>query len=98
MIWTIIGLLAAILTMFGFVPQIIKMICTKHVKDVSLGTIIQFTIGVSLWTLYGLHLRDWIIVAANAVNLSTQIIALSLYTHYLRRDKMISLEKVSDKL
>lgn len=86
MIWQCIGGAAALLTMFGFVPQIIKMIKTKHVKDVSVGTLVQFSIGVSLWTLYGIYLRDYIIIAANVVNLSTQITALFLYARYRNRN------------
>jgi MtN3 and saliva related transmembrane protein len=79
MLWTTIGLTAAFLTMFGFVPQSIKMWKTKSVKDVSGLTLLQFSIGVSLWMLYGIHLRDYIIIGANAISLSILLIALGLY-------------------
>jgi MtN3 and saliva related transmembrane protein len=83
--WYIVGTLAALLTMFGFVPQIIKMFRTKSVKDISLLTFIQFSLGVSLWTLYGFHLGDIIIVSANSITLLILIIAIVLYFHYVRR-------------
>jgi len=55
--WYIIGIVAALLTTFGFVPQIIKMHKTRSSRDVSLATLCQFCAGVFLWTLYGMHLN-----------------------------------------
>lgn len=82
--WYIVGVLAALLTMFGFVPQVIKMFRTKSVKDISLPTFIQFSFGVSLWALYGFHLGDIIIICANSITLFILIIAIVLYFHCVR--------------
>lgn len=82
MFWTIIGITAASLTMFGFIPQIIKIYKTKSAKDISLIALLQFTMGISLWILYGIHLRDAIIIVANTVSVSTLFIALILYFRY----------------
>ena len=79
MVWTVVGIAGASLTMFGFVPQIIKMWKTRSVKDVSGLTLVQFGAGVALWMLYGIHLRDFIIIGANAVSLATLLIALVFY-------------------
>ncbi len=79
MSWTIVGITAASLTMFGFVPQIIKMWKTQSVKDVSGITLFQFSAGAALWMLYGMHLRDFIVIGANAISLATLLIALGLY-------------------
>jgi MtN3 and saliva related transmembrane protein len=79
MVWTVVGIAGASLTMFGFVPQIIKMWKTRSVKDVSGLTLVQFGAGVTLWMLYGIHLRDFIIIGANAVSLATLLIALVFY-------------------
>ncbi len=83
--WYLIGIAAALLTTFGFVPQIIKMHRIKSVKDVSLVTLIQFSAGVVLWTLYGIHLGDYIIIAANAVSFITLVVAIALYYYYNRK-------------
>ncbi len=77
--WYLIGVAAALLTTFGFVPQIIKMHRTKSVKDVSLVTLFQFSAGVILWTLYGIYLRDLIIIAANVISFITLLIAIIFY-------------------
>jgi len=79
MFWSAVGIAAALLTMFGFVPQIIKMWRTKSAEDVSGLTLLQFSVGGSLWIAYGLHLRDFIIAGANIVSLSTLFITLVLY-------------------
>jgi MtN3 and saliva related transmembrane protein len=77
--WLIIGSMAAVLTMFAFVPQIIKAVKTKSVKDVSLVTLLQLSLGVSLWIAYGIHLKDTVIIAANSITLFSLIILLALY-------------------
>jgi len=84
MLWTIIGVSAAILTMFAFIPQIIKIFKTKSASDVSPITLIQLSIGVSLWIIYGIHLKDAIIITANSITLMTLILLLSLYLNYGR--------------
>jgi len=77
--WAILGIAGASLTMFGFVPQILKMWKTQSAEDVSGLTLVQFGAGVTLWMLYGIHLRDFIIIGANAVSLAILIIALGFY-------------------
>ncbi|MBU4076158.1 MAG: hypothetical protein KKD46_04975 [Euryarchaeota archaeon] len=80
--WYLIGTAAALLTTFGFVPQIIKMHRTKSSRDVSVATLYQFSAGVVLWTFYGIHLGDIIIIAANAITFLTLVVAIVLYYHY----------------
>ncbi|MFZ3384346.1 MAG: SemiSWEET family transporter [Candidatus Methanoperedens sp.] len=84
-IWYLIGIFAALLTTFGFVPQIIKMHRTRSSKDVSLATLCQFSAGVFLWSLYGMHLGDAIIIMANAISFLTLMVAISLYYHYSKK-------------
>lgn len=87
MFWNIVGFIAAILTMFAFYPQIIKVARTKAVKDVSVLTLLQLSCGVSLWILYGFHLKDHIIIVANTVTLISLIILLILYFRLTRSIK-----------
>jgi len=84
--WYVVGSLGALLTSFGFVPQVRKMWQTKSVKDISPGTFAQFAAGVSLWAIYGAHLRDPVIIAANLVTLSTLVLGLTLYYRFFRRE------------
>ena len=87
MLWTCIGITAALLTMFGFVPQVVKMRKTRSAEDVSGFTLIQFSIGAALWILYGTHLGDLIIVGANSISLVITLTAFVLYVK-LSKDKV----------
>ena len=80
--WFLFGAMAAVLTTFGFVPQIIKMHRTKSSKDVSLATLYQFSAGVILWTFYGFHIGDIIIIAANVICFLTLVVAIGFYHYY----------------
>lgn len=73
---------AATLTMLGFIPQIALSLRTKSVKDVSPLTLFQLLFGVTLWIIYGIHLKDAIIIGANFVTLITLVILLILYFKY----------------
>jgi MtN3 and saliva related transmembrane protein len=84
--WYALGAVAAVLTSFGFLPQAVKMWRTKSVRDVSPFTIAQFIVGVSLWAIYGVHLRDPVIIAANLISLSIFILALALYFRFFKRE------------
>ena len=84
MIWNIVGLTAAILTMFSFIPQIVKVIKTQSAKDVSLITLVQSTFGAFLWFIYGVAKKDFIIILANAVSFITLIVLLMIYYKYGR--------------
>tara|TARA_R110001583_G_scaffold61034_3_gene180897 strand:- start:2371 stop:2625 length:255 start_codon:yes stop_codon:yes gene_type:complete len=66
---TIIGLFAAACTTFSFLPQALKVIKTKHTKDLSLGMYSIFTLGVLLWLIYGLLVKDLPLIIANIITL-----------------------------
>jgi MtN3 and saliva related transmembrane protein len=83
--WYLIGIGGALLTTFGFVPQIIKMHRTKSARDVSAVTLLQFSAGTVLWALYGYHLGDVIIISANVISFITLIVAIIMYNFYGRR-------------
>ncbi|MDO8491084.1 MAG: SemiSWEET family transporter [Dehalococcoidia bacterium] len=85
--WYLVGVAAALLTTFGFVPQIVKMVQTRTVKDISLLTLVQFSVGVTLWAAYGLHRADMVIVGANVVSLVIFIVAIVVYSWLKRRPK-----------
>jgi MtN3 and saliva related transmembrane protein len=82
MFWFAIGATAAILTMFAFLPQVAKIIKTKSVKDISLFALLQFSLGVFLWLLYGIYRNDFIIIVANAISLLIFLFATILYIKY----------------
>jgi len=82
MVWEIVGLAAAVLTMFGFLPQVIKMQRSKSVGDISLWAILQFMLGIILWLIYGIHLKNFVIILANTVTIFILVAALILFIKY----------------
>lgn len=82
MFWTFIGATAATLTMLAFIPQIALSLRTKSVKDVSPLTLFQLLFGVILWIIYGIHLKDPIIIGANTITLISLVVLLFLYFKY----------------
>lgn len=73
MIFKFIGLMAAFLTSTGFVPQIFKALKSRHVKDVSIFTLLLTAAGTLMWTIYGIYLGDTIIIWANIFTCSTVV-------------------------
>jgi MtN3 and saliva related transmembrane protein len=75
-----IGYIAATLTTASFLPQALQTFRTKDVSGISLGMYSVFTLGVSLWLLYGVLLQAWPIVVSNAVTvaLASYILAMKL--------------------
>ncbi len=78
MLWSIMGTIAAICTTVGFIPQIVRGIKTKELKDVSPMMLTLLLIGGSLWLAYGIHLKNPIIALANGFTLSFVIALLLL--------------------
>lgn len=64
-----IGSTAAALTTCSFIPQVWRVLKTRHTKDISLGMYALFTGGVSLWLVYGILLGAWPIIIANCITL-----------------------------
>jgi MtN3 and saliva related transmembrane protein len=87
--WELVGSGAAILTMFGFVPQILKIYQSKSVEDVSFLMLLQFSLGMLLWLLYGIHIKDNILIVSNAVSFSTLIVAVGFYLKYRKNNQNI---------
>ena len=54
----IVGILAGILILSGWVPQIIKGYKTKRLNDVSSYLMICIFAGAVLWLIYGIEIDD----------------------------------------
>lgn len=65
MLTSVIGTVAAILTVVGFVPQAWRVIKTRDVKNLSAAMWICSTTSFALWTLYGTSLGKFPIIVPN---------------------------------
>lgn len=78
----LIGYLAAIFTTAAYVPQTVKVIRTKSTRDISLGMFISISIGIFLWTVYGILLGSYPIILANATTLVMSMVILCYKIKY----------------
>ena len=79
---TLLGLIAATCTSISFLPQAIKTIKTKHIKDLSLGMYIVLTTGIFLWLVYGILIKDLPVIIANVITLIFTATILFLIIKY----------------
>ena len=63
----IIGYIAGILTTASFIPQVIRTWKLKETRDLSLAMLVLFAIGILLWTVYGIWIDSFPIIAANVI-------------------------------
>lgn len=73
-----LGLIAGTLTTLSFVPQVVRTWRTRSTRDLSLGMLIAFVIGVTLWLIYGLRIGERPIVVANAITLALALALLGM--------------------
>ena len=86
----VIGILAGILILSGWVPQIIKGYKTKKLTDVSSYLMILIFAGAVLWLVYGLALDDVYIMGVNLAAMFLTMIVLSMKLKYERNPKPTS--------
>lgn len=74
----LIGSIAGILTTLAFVPQVVRTWRTGSAASLSSGMLTMFSVGVTLWIVYGLALGSPSILLANAVTLALALTLLVL--------------------
>ena len=73
---TVLGLVAALFTTASFVPQVVKTWRSGSSSDLSLGMYSLFAVGIMLWLVYGVMIRDLPVVLANGITLVLVIAVL----------------------
>ena len=83
----VIGILAGILILSGWVPQILKGYKTKKLTDVSSYLMILIFVGAVLWLVYGLALDDIYIMGVNIAAMFLTMTVLAMKLKYERAAK-----------
>jgi len=81
-ILTIIGTLAGILILSGWVEQIIKGYKTKSLRDVSKYLMILISAGAFLWLIYGFIMTDVFIIGTNVTAIVLMMTVLIMKRKY----------------
>jgi MtN3 and saliva related transmembrane protein len=75
----ILGLVAGGITSVAMLPQLIKVLKEKDVKDLSLSMIVVLITGLSLWVWYGFMKDELPIILSNAFAVLVNIALLISY-------------------
>jgi len=78
----VIGIVAGILILSGWVPQIARGYKTKRLNDVSSYLMILIFAGAALWLVYGIALDDVYIMGVNIAVMVLTMIVLSMKLKY----------------
>lgn len=78
----IIGIVAGTCTTIAFLPQVAKVMRTKHTADISLPMYVIFSVGVFMWTCFGIVIRSLPVVIANGITLILALYILGAKLKY----------------
>jgi MtN3 and saliva related transmembrane protein len=78
---THIGLVAGFLTSVAVIPQVVRTYRTRHARDISIWQPLLLDIGMILWLIYGIMLKDLPLILANAFSIfcNTLLIGMKIY-------------------
>ena len=82
-----LGYAAAALTTLSLVPQAMHTFRTRDVSGISLGMYSAFTLGISLWLVYGVILGAGPLIVANLVTLLLALCILGMKIRLERKSK-----------
>ena len=78
----VLGIVAGVLILSGWVPQILKGYRTKKLDDVSKYLMILVAIGAFLWLIYGVEKDDPYIMGVNVAAIALTMIVLTMKYRY----------------
>jgi MtN3 and saliva related transmembrane protein len=85
--WEIFGLIAGLITVSAFVPQIIKGYKSKHLGDLSYLLTFFFVVGMSMWIAYGVEKKSFAIILTNSIAVLFNLIIIGMkYTFERKKD------------
>jgi MtN3 and saliva related transmembrane protein len=83
---TTIGLVAGTFTSIASIPQVVKTLKTRHVRDISIWQPLFLALGVALWMLYGILIGDWPLILSNITPLVCNAVLTGMKIRYGRED------------
>ena len=83
---TTVGLVAGTLTSIAAIPQVIKTLKTRHVRDISVWQPLLLAFGVALWMMYGILIDDLPLIVANITPLICNVVLTGMKIRYGRED------------
>lgn len=94
---TVIGLVAGTLTSLATIPQVIKTLKSRHVRDLSIWQPLLITIGVALWLIYGILIYDLPLIIANITPLVCNAMLIGMKVYFDDNDGSKADSHLTDK-
>jgi len=85
MLREILAIIATILVTTSYIPQIIKGFKTKKLKDVSMFFLVIICLGVFVWILYAIVIKDLVFMIANIVIMMCSFTLIIMKLYYDKR-------------
>ena len=85
---SILAIVAGVMILSGWVPQIIKGYKTKKLDDVSKYLMILVAGGAFLWILYGIEKDDPFIIGVNVAAIALTMIVLAMKFKYQKKTRI----------
>ena len=77
-----IGIVAGVLVLSSFIPQLLKAYKTKRMLDVSIYLMELIATGMFLWVIYGIIRSDPVIIGTNVTGFILNVILIALKLRY----------------
>jgi len=84
---THIGLVAGFLTSIAVIPQVVRTYRTRHARDISIWQPVLLDIGMVLWLIYGIMLKDLPLILANAFSIFCNTLLIGMKIYFKEDDK-----------
>jgi MtN3 and saliva related transmembrane protein len=81
-IYQMLALVGGAMIVLTTLPQLIKIVKTKEVKDLSLGMFVILFIAEGIWLFYGFHLNDLPLILTNGLAMVVVATNISLIIKY----------------
>jgi len=83
---TSIGLVAGAITSLAAVPQVVRTYRTRHARDLSIWQPVLLVIGMLLWLIYGIFLKDLPLILANAFSILCYALLIFMKIYFKEDD------------
>lgn len=82
-----IGIVAGVLVLSSFIPQVIKAYKTKRIIDISIYLLGLISTGMFLWIIYGILRNDFVIIGTNVSGFVLNVLLIGLKLTYDKQHK-----------
>lgn len=85
----IIGYIACVAMVFGYLPQAIRTIKTRSTDDIALTTFMLMGLGSFFFVIQGILISNWPLIITNVITTSCSaiIFGIKIYNDYFKNKK-----------